>query len=217
MPWADWHPTRSVHRDAAGSYSATADRGSMKAGANAVVDDLHPGHVSRAGERRIDGPPVPALPLERHVIRPIVPDERRPWRERLLDADGRRPWLVVDAHQFGRVLGLGQGLGHEEHDRLAGIARRLSSQGKLLGLGRHCPVRAADVEGRGAREGGNRSDDLALDVGRRQDQPHARSGESRGGVDGPDASVGVGTPHDHAVELPGQRDVIREAGGAGEE
>ena len=33
MPWADWHPTRSVQRDAAGSYSATADRGSMKTGA----------------------------------------------------------------------------------------------------------------------------------------------------------------------------------------
>ena len=33
MPWADWHPTRSVQRDVPGSYSATAERGSMNTGA----------------------------------------------------------------------------------------------------------------------------------------------------------------------------------------
>jgi hypothetical protein len=108
-------------------------------------------------------------------------------------------------------------LGHDEGDGLAGIAHRLPGQGELLGLGGHRPVGAADVEGRRAREGGNRPGNVACEVGGRQDEPHPGRGARGRQVDGQDARMGVRGSHHDAVELAGQRDVVREARGAGQE
>jgi hypothetical protein len=181
-----------------------------------VVDDLHARDVRGAGERRLDVAGV-ALPLERHVARPIVPDAGRIHGERLLEADRRRPRLVVDADQRGRVVGLARRVGDDEHDRLSGVARRLPGEGKLVRIGGHRPIGASDVEGRRARVRGNRPGDFTLDVDRRQHQPDSRRGARRGRVDGPDARVRVGRAHHHRVELPGQRDVVGEARCAGQE
>ena len=186
-------------------------------GGDPVIDDVDARHVRGLRERRLDGPPVAALPLERFVALVIVPDQGCLRGKRLVEFDRRQARLVVDPDQLRRILGFGERLGHDEHDGLAGIARPLPGQGELLSLGRHRPVGPANVEGRRARVRGNRPDDLTGDVGGRQDQPYA--GRVAGGrdVNRPDARVGVRRSHDGRVELAGQGNVIREAGGTGQE
>jgi hypothetical protein len=95
----------------------------------------------------------------------------------VLDVDHRRQLVVVDVDQLGGVHRLGAGAGHDQRDRVAGVAHPVD---------RECRARRLLVDVGEARQR------LATEVGGGEHGEHAVGGRGRGGVQPGDACVGEG-------------------------
>ena len=126
-----------------------------------------------------------------------------PFGQRGLGVDHGGQRLVVDEHGLGGVLGLGDRLGHDGHDRLAdeadlAVGQRRPRAGRVEG-------HAEGVEGREVEVGVGEGGDDAGEALRLAD------------VDPGDDGVGVGRAHEGHVEQSGHGEVADERAPALEE
>ena len=157
-------------------------------------------------ERRVaeDGVDVALAAGQPHhdVVAELLVDERRPRREGRLRLDDGVERLVVDGHEFGRVLGDVARLGNHRRDRLAHVAHLADRQARPATL----------LEDRGRKhlrtKGESHRLERVRDVLAGGDTTHASDAERRPRVDREDPCVRVRTPHEGHVQGPGQADVV---------
>ena len=165
-------------------------------------------HARGACEGGIGGGLVAHLEEVGDIVGALVPDGSA--ADGVRGARDGRQRLVVDAHRLRRVGGLGGRLRDHEGEGIAHVTRAILGEAPMGGRPHGRAVGALALEGHLHRA-------EAVEVGSREHGDHAGRSGGRRGVDGADARVGVGGPHDHHVRLAGQVDVVMKAAFTAEE
>ena len=163
-------------------------------------------HVRRRRDGGLGGGPVARGEDVGDIVGGLVPDPRAARRGGRRGVRHRRQRVIVDVHALGGVLRLGQGLRDHHRHRIADIAHplraealvRRSEHGRAVGPG------ALERHLHGAEA-------VAGEIGAGEDGDHARHRARGGGLDGPDARVGMRRAQHDQVDLAGQVDVVVEA------
>ena len=199
-----WLVRKSVYSSSAGSYSATAARGSMALGTRRLLTNSMVVHVVGRGECLVDGGLVTHLPVVAQIAGGFVVQLRG--RQCARGVDVRRQDLVVDLHGLGRVLRLRGGFRDDHRDVIADVAHLVAGQREV----RRGPVRLAMLVGDdpAARQG---TDIVRGQILAREDGDDARHGACRIRADLPELRVRMRRAHEAGVGLAGPIDVVRVA------
>ena len=152
----------------------------------AIVHDLQLHHAIGLGESRFGPGAVAHLPVEDQVALDVIVDQRGAGLGRFVGADRVRPGFVVDLDQLRGILGLLQGLGDDQGDRIADVTDAALCQHRTRRVGARSAVAVVDRD-----EAGQIAVAGLLDVVAGQDQQDARRLAGRSGVDALDIGVGV--------------------------
>ncbi len=158
-----------------------------------------------------DTDPVARLDVVGHV----AIHDRRARQARLLGIERGRQFVVVDAHQLGRVLGVVAAVGDNRRHRLPNVADLAVSED--LDRGR------ADLRLGGLQPGRRRllvehqGVHLVADVRAGVDRDHTLRGQGLRGVDAHDAGVCERASHEGNFECAGQVEVGHISAGAGDQ
>ncbi len=158
-------------------------------------DDVAPlNHLGGRLDRLVGRGLVAAFDVVGNVVGTVVPHRGRAGLHRVLGRRHRPQRLVVDGHQLGRVLGLGQRVGDHHHHRIADITHAVGDQWRPLRGVHRLPV------GPLARHVGlGHAEPVGLHVVAGQDRDHAGRLLRRLDVDRADLRVGVRRAHEHGV------------------
>ena len=169
----------------------------------ALVDVRQLDDLVRLRERLLGLGLVADIDEEAHIALALRPDLRRAGLGRGTQVDYRRQRLPVDRDRLGRVLGLLDRVGDHESDGVAHVAHRVGRQHRI---GRHIEMRLVR---RLHQVRAQAHDRLQIrDIGRRQNQPHARHAARLGEIGDLEAGMRVRRAHQHGAQRAGG-DLVR--------
>ena len=180
---------------------------------NTVVDELEGDNARRLGERPIGGIGVAGVivPIEDDVAGNVVEELRRAGRDRILGLRDCRQRLVLDLDCFRGIARSGQGLGHDQRNRLTDMAHLAEREHRPRRVVPRLAI-AAD-ERRGA---GNITETVRPNVISRGHQPDSSHAPRCGAVDALDARVRHRRAQHEGMRHARQGDVVRVAALSGE-
>ncbi len=204
----------AVERQAAAVGIARGDGAARLQGVDhdAIVDQLDARNLGSCGEGLGGAGLVAMHPVEAEVPGGLGMHHRRVGVERAVGIHQRRQCLEVELHQLGGVAGLIEGLGDDEDDRVADVAHPPA--------GEHRTRRHESLAAAAARHGGQArhgADAGRREVGACQDGQDPGRLLRRFDIQPGDGGVGEGAPHDGAIGLSCEIDVIGIAALAGEQ
>jgi hypothetical protein len=153
---------------------------------DAVVDELERDNARGFGKRSVrrDGVARIVVPVEDCVAGNVVEQRRRAGSDRILDLSDRRQRFVLDLDSLRRITRSGQGLGHDQHDRLANVAHLAE---RKHGTRRVVPRLAVAADERG--RAGNVTETVRAYLLAAGHPQHACHATRRGWIDAPDPRV----------------------------
>ncbi len=166
---------------------------------------------------------IAEMRVDEEIVRRFVVKLGRTRRERRFAVDDERQHLVIDAHRFGRIPGLGLGLGNDHRHRLAHMARALAGE-QLMRADEDVARRAAARRGqlhvefrRRHRIVRDRLEPIGADIGACEDTEHTRHATRFICVDTPNARMRMRRADEGGEDLARDMEIVGIAAVAGQQ